>query len=379
MSKTVAFFNGFYLPHFGGVERYTYNLAQQLILKGYQVIVITSQHKANLPNEDFIEGIKIYRLPVRNIWKNRYPFLKKNKIYKGLIGKIINEKIDYYVVNTRFYMTSLLGAKIAKEKGKEAIIIEHGSSYLTLGNPFADKILNQIERLLIDNIKKKTTLFYGVSKEAAAWLTEFNIKAQGVLYNAVDIKDYEKYPQKDKQEDKLIISYSGRLQPKMKGIEMLLSAFDTISREYTNLELIIAGDGPLLEPMRAQYKQKNIRFLGFVNHEKVMEVNALSDVFVLMSRSEGFSTAMLEAALLKNVIITTPTVGGARDIIPDESFGYIIENDETILVSALRKIVNNQIKMKKIKNKVSERVRGRFTWQQSAESLISVFQYLDKY
>lgn len=379
MSKTVAFFNGFYLPHFGGVERYTYNLAQQLILKGYQVIVITSQHKANLPNEDFIEGIKIYRLPVRNIWKNRYPFLKKNKIYKELIGKIINEKIDYYVVNTRFYMTSLLGAKIAKEKGKEAIIIEHGSSYLTLGNPFADKILNQIERLLIDNIKKKTTLFYGVSKEAAAWLTEFNIKAQGVLYNAVDIKDYEKYPQKDKQEDKLIISYSGRLQPKMKGVEMLLSAFDTISREYTNLELIIAGDGPLLEPMRAQYKQKNIRFLGFVNHEKVMEVNALSDVFVLMSRSEGFSTAMLEAALLKNVIITTPTVGGARDIIPDESFGYIIENDETILVSALRKIVNNQIKMKKIKNKVSERVRGRFTWQQSAESLISVFQYLDKY
>ena len=133
--KTIAFFNGFYLPHFGGVERYTYNIGQNLISKGYRVIVITSQYNSNLPLEETIDGIKIYRLPIKNIWRERYPFLLKNQNYRNLIKKIEEEPIDHFVVNTRFYMTSLLGVELAAKRGKKAIVIEHGSSYLTLGNP----------------------------------------------------------------------------------------------------------------------------------------------------------------------------------------------------------------------------------------------------
>ena len=79
--KTVAIFNGYYIPHLGGVERYTYNIAKKLTEKGYRVIIITTQHDENLTNEEIQEGIKIYRLPIKNLWKNRYPFLKKNRIY----------------------------------------------------------------------------------------------------------------------------------------------------------------------------------------------------------------------------------------------------------------------------------------------------------
>ena len=42
--KTVAIFNGYYIPHLGGVERYTYNIAKKLTEKGYRVIIITTQH-----------------------------------------------------------------------------------------------------------------------------------------------------------------------------------------------------------------------------------------------------------------------------------------------------------------------------------------------
>lgn len=375
--KVVAFFNGFYLPHFGGVERYTYNIAQKLLAKGYKVIVVTSQHDSKLPYEEIVEGIEIYRLPVWNIWKERYPILHKNRVYREMIEKLRAKKIDYFIVNTRFYMTSLLGSDLAMEKNKQALVIEHGSSYLTLGSQALDKILNQIERFLIGKIKKKTQKFYGVSKESAAWLSEFDINAKGVLYNAVDINDYHKYHTQTSTNNKIVISYSGRLIPQMKGVEILLSAFKKVSREFNNLELIIAGDGPLLLPMKKRYEQKNIHFLGFVNYEKVMEIDDSSDIFVLMSRSEGFSTAMLEAAMLENVIITTPTVGGARDIIPDETYGFIIENSESALIETFKTIIKDKSQMDSVKLRISERVLDKFTWEQTAEKFETVFKEME--
>ena len=39
--KTIAIFSGYYLPHLGGVERYTYNLAKKLNNMGYRLIIVT--------------------------------------------------------------------------------------------------------------------------------------------------------------------------------------------------------------------------------------------------------------------------------------------------------------------------------------------------
>lgn len=371
--KTIAFFNGFYVPHLGGVERYTYNIAKELVQRGYRVIVVTTQHELELPNEETVESVKIYRLPVKNFWKQRYPFFNKNELFDSLVKKIKAENIDVYISNTRFHLPALLGVKLAHEAGKEAIVIEHGSSYLTLNNPLADIILRQIERRLVNHVKKQTNQFYGVSKEAASWLVEFGITAKGVFYNAVDIKDYEQFPP-EKQMDKTVISYAGRLTPKIKGIEMLLDVFSKLSSKNEKLELILAGDGPLLAPMREKYQQDNIHFLGFVNHDEVMKLNAKSDISVLMSRSEGFSTGMLEAGLLENVIITTPTVGGAKDVMPDADCGYIIDNNETKLLETLEAVLQQPEKMREIQKKVSQQVREHFTWQQTADSFVKIIE-----
>ncbi|MDT2583716.1 glycosyltransferase family 4 protein [Lactococcus petauri] len=376
MSKTVAFFNGFYFPHFGGVERYTYNIAQKLIAKGYNIIIVTTQHEEYLKEEEVVDGIKVYRLPIRNVWKNRYPFLKKNKEYRRTLEKIKSENIDYYIVNTRFYMTSILGARLASENGKEAMIIEHGTTYLTMNNPVIDFFLHHIERTLIQRIKKNTATFYGVSQEAANWLTEFGVESKGVVYNAIDSNDFDNYYSRIKDTSgKIIISYSGRLQAKFKGVETLLAAFSKLSQEVDHLELIIAGDGPIYKDMIAQYTQENIKFLGRIPHDKVMEINNKSDIFVLLSKIEGFSTAMLEAALLKNVVITT-NVGGARELIPNESFGFVIENDETVLLDTLRSLVQDVDKIRRIQENVSQRVLENYTWDKTAESFLKAFEIL---
>lgn len=371
MSKTVAFFNGFYLPHLGGVERYTYNIAKKLLEKGYRVIVVTTQDVETLKNEEVFEGIKIYRLPIKNIWKSRYPFFKKNKTYHDLIAKIEAEQIDYFVANTRFHLAAILGTKMAKKQGKEALVLEHGTTYLTLNNHVLDFFLKRIERALIGQVKKKSSIFYGVSKEAADWIKVFGIQSKGVLYNAVDSDDLAKYLKEEKK-DKIVLSYSGRLQAKFKGVETLLSAFTKISQEFPNLELVIAGDGPIFEEMKVSYPQENISFLGYVSHDEVMKLNNKSDIFVLLSKIEGFSTSMIEAALLENVVITT-NVGGAHELIPSDEYGFVIENSEEALLTSLHQLLNQPEKIKSIQENVSKRVLENFTWDKTAEAFIDAF------
>ena len=84
--KTIAFFNGFYIPHLGGVERYTNKLSEQL-QKKYNIIIVTT-NDSNTKNYEVSNGIKIYRLPIHNLFKNRYPILKKNREYKTLLDTL---------------------------------------------------------------------------------------------------------------------------------------------------------------------------------------------------------------------------------------------------------------------------------------------------
>lgn len=113
--KAFCIFSAQYLPHMGGVENYTDNLSKKLAERGYRVVIVT----LNNTNSSYFEKkdeIIIYRLPCINLLGGRYPVAKKNCQYKKLIDKFYKEKIDYIIINTRFYLHSLFASKYAYEK-----------------------------------------------------------------------------------------------------------------------------------------------------------------------------------------------------------------------------------------------------------------------
>ena len=80
-SKTYCIFAAQYFPHLGGVERYTYNLAKQLIQDGNKVIIVTS-NVYHLKNHELVNGIPVYRIPCYNLLEGRYPVIKFNKEFE---------------------------------------------------------------------------------------------------------------------------------------------------------------------------------------------------------------------------------------------------------------------------------------------------------
>lgn len=132
--KTIAFFNGFYIPHLGGVERYTSKVVE-ILKKKYNIIIVTTNDN-NYKSKEIIDDIKVYRLPVYSLCKNRYPFLHKNSEYKELLDDLNKEKIDYIICNTRYYQTSILGSKVSKDKKCPLYVIDHSSNHISVGIRF---------------------------------------------------------------------------------------------------------------------------------------------------------------------------------------------------------------------------------------------------
>jgi glycosyltransferase involved in cell wall biosynthesis len=135
--KKVALFSGYFPPHTGGVERYVDKLSVELSKLGYEVIIITS-NDAKVDSITKKSNYKIYRLPIRNLFRTRYPIPHKNKEYRKLIKQIEMEEADCYIVNTRFHLTSLIGAKMGHKQGKPVFLIEHGTDHFTVNNKILD-------------------------------------------------------------------------------------------------------------------------------------------------------------------------------------------------------------------------------------------------
>lgn len=374
--KTIAIFSGYYLPHLGGVERYTYNLAKKLKQMGYNIIIVTSRYDKELKEIEETDYAKIYRLPTYKIAAERYPINKKNKRFKEIFKMLENENIDSAIIQTRFWTTSYFASKFVAKNNIPACLIEHGSTHFTVNNKILDKFGEIYEHKLTNAIKRNVKDFYGVSKKCTEWLKHFGIEAKGVFYNSINIEEveeYKKYIQKDS--DKIIITYVGRMIEE-KGVLKLIEAFKKLEKKYDNLELDLAGAGPILEKIIAENKdEKNIKILGKLSHDEVLKLLGKTTIFVNPSAfSEGLPTTILEAGIMNCAVVATP-MGGTTEIISGDDFGYICGFETDEILEKIEKLIRNKDEITKLSSNINDKVRKQFSWDVTARKIAETIKY----
>lgn len=372
-------FSAQFLPHMGGVENYTYNISKKLIKYGHNVTVVTS-NTTDSSSIEVYEGINVFRLDCYNLLDGRFPIYKRNQNYKKIFNKLDEQVYDFCVINTRFYFHSILGAKYSYKRNIPNIVIDHGTSHLTVHNKFLDFIGAMFEHLLTRYLRKYCRDFFGVSKASSQWLRHFNIQSKGEIYNAIDLDKIENIKMNAKlsfrkkyhvPEEKTIISYTGRLI-KEKGILQLVQAVQKINHEGNEIYCMIAGEGPLKDDL-LKLNDPNIIILGRLSFEDVIHMLSESNIFCLPSDSEGFSTSILEAAACMNYIVTTAR-GGAREVLLDDTYGLVIENNNLESVyNAIKEALNREDKKEAI-SKVYKRVETNFTWNITSKRILEVYK-----
>jgi glycosyltransferase involved in cell wall biosynthesis len=131
----------------------------------------------------------------------------------------------------------------------------------------------------------------------------------------------------------------GRLNEAKQQVR-LLAAMRALVDAGVPAALVIAGDGDLRAELEAQTDslglRERVRLLGARND--VPDLLAAMDVFVLPSRTEGYSLALVEASAAALPIIAT-AVGGNAEIVRDGVTGIIVPaGDDARLVAAMREL-----------------------------------------
>jgi len=375
-SPCICIFTGYYDPHFGGVERYAANFASHLSGKGFRVILVTSNSE-NVIDEEIIDKVKIIRLPVFGLFKGRYPLLNiLNKRYRQQVNFLRNEKIDYFILNTRFYLTTFLGLRLASQKNKKSIIIEHGTGHLVTNNPVVNLLAALYEHLLTNYVKKSDPWFFGVSRACTQWLSHFDIISHEVIYNGtemskIDPRTHQFRKKYNIPDDHIVISIASRLISE-KGVFEGLEAFENISLTHASTHFFLAGDGPLRNLLINRFStHPRIHILGRLDYHEVMILFDESDIVVNPSHyPEGLPTVMLEAGMAKCAVIAT-NKGGSPEIIPDRDYGIIVSGyDAKCFTEAITELCDDTELRKNMAINLQHRVKENFTWERIIDHFI---------
>lgn len=370
MGKRLCLWSAHYPPHRGGVEQYTQNLAAALVERGHRVTVATTNLFDSPSIETESNGVEVVRLPSHRLLKGRLPIPRRNGEYRRLMDHLHGSTFDGVLVNTRFYPHSLEGMRFARRQGVRPAVLDHGSAYLTLGQPAIDAVIARYEHLVTAMGKRHKPRYFGVSQASCRWLKTFGIQAEGVLSNSIDAGAYRALssgrPFRDElgiSDDALLVAFVGRIAPE-KGITNLVEAARTL--QGSNIHFLAAGAGTLLEPLRKE-APKNFALLGPLTPEDVSALLQQSDIFCLPTRSEGFCTALLEASAWGCTPVITH-VGGTDELIPNEETGIVLKDAEPdTIAGAIRTLANDWPRERARGERLRSLVDSEYSWQSAAE------------
>lgn len=120
-----------------------------------------------------------------------------------------------------------------------------------------------------------------------------------------------------------ILLFAGRIS-KDKNLDFLFKIHKEMKSTLSDLNLIVAGDGPYLQELKAKYEnENNVIFTGQLNRSTLPELYSIADVFVFPSNTDTFGMVVLEAQACGLPAVVSDQ-GGPGEIIIKDKTGYAL-------------------------------------------------------
>lgn len=362
-----------YPPHIGGIENHVHQLSRNLVKRGHDVTVYTS----NIPKTkkyEVIDGVKIHRF--NSIGS---PF--NNQIIPEMFIKLLNN-IDFEVIHAHGHLQLTTNfAAISSFKNKIPLIItSHGTVQYKNWREYINLIYNR-------TLGKWTLLqaddVIALSPSQANYLQKFGMKNIDIIPNGTNsISSHLNFNSNEFRtefglKDETIILYVGGIIPR-KGINYLIDAMTEVK---SNSVLFIVGDvlgghpsyKETLLNLVKEKKIKNIIFTGSVNDDRLKEAYIAADIFVLPSLSEGLPTVLLEAMAYKKSIVATD-IAGNSDLIINNKNGLLVEShNPNEIAKAINLLIDNPAKRHIFGQNACENIDKMYSWDKITNAIEKVY------
>jgi glycosyltransferase involved in cell wall biosynthesis len=367
-------------PWIGGTERQALKLSRALADAGYDVRIVTGRWFPGTPRSETIEGVEVFRH--HTLWE-----------FFGIRGM---KKFGGYL-----YMLTLAW-HLFRTRDSYDVIHVHGLNYHTavaatvgrrLGKPTIAKLANSGMASDIDRMRRGQQLagagrllgaalqcdrLVALSPVIADELRRAGVPDDRIISIPNGVEVDESAGPRDPDPDVLRLVYIGRLHPQ-KGVDVLLEACALAApRIEGRLSLRIVGDGPARRPLEDQAKALSlggvVEFVGEVGDPNP-EIDG-ADVFVLPSRTEGMSNALLEAMSRGRAVVAT-AVSGSQGIVSDGRSGLLVEPDDPAgLADALESLSRDRRQCLRMGETARAEIRRHYSLEQVAARYADLYGHL---
>lgn len=309
----------------GGAETQAERLATYLAQRKWPVWVIT-RHAENLPRHEVRENVRIIRPFTAGTGKFR-----TITFFLSTIIVLWRLRHKYKLLHAHLaFAPALVGVLIGRLLNRKVIVKLGGSGTSGDISVSLNTLRGRIRLAAFRNWASVViTLSSAMKQEAiAAGFREEQIKS---MSNGVDAQAF--ISDKPKSEIKkelglsgnLVILFVGRLTP-VKSLPTLVDALANMLPTFPNLHLLLVGEGPDQILLEKQVRELGIEaHITFAGQQRNIKryLNA-AEIFVLPSKSEGISNALLEAMSAGLACIST-SIGGGDEVLDGGKCGLLVQ------------------------------------------------------
>ena len=370
---------------------------QELSKQGENVFVLVP-HTANTTKFSNFDSVSVHRF---SYWFSNRQVLAKPpgimtnlKKYKNAKFQIIPylffnlfhgiTLVKKYQIDIIFCQWTIpsgfIGLLIKKITKKPVIVSAQGAEFYLPKN----KIFSYFLRYVLRNIDLLIPVSHHMKKLAYNYSKK--IKCIKILPNAVDTEKFKPLTNNEFTFSGIDLKYKKILTVRRlvleKRVDLLIKSFHKLLKYSTDLQLLIAGDGPekenLIELTKKLKISNKVLFLGFISHDKLNSLYNIADVYVLTSEQEGLSLSLLEALATTVPVISTNIVGNPEVIIHKET-GLLFEpGNVDQLVNNLKYVLDNPDKAEIIGNNARKYIISNYSTNKIMKKLRNHFSYILK-
>jgi glycosyltransferase involved in cell wall biosynthesis len=360
----------------GGMESHLEETINRLKREA-EVVVVAASMKLKDPS-----GVRFIRIPVMNrpaplkillfsiLATLRILFLKRDLLHTT--GAIVFNRAEISTVH-------FCHAGYMKETN-DTRWKHNQSRLLALNSKLASKLSLWMEKVIYH--PKRTKKLVAVSKRVQSELLEafpYTSEEIAVIPNGVNVEAFYPYEPLRKsalrkelglpEKERLLLFMGGDWA--IKGLGLVLKAFEQIAPEYPDTRLLVVGKGSpkQYEDMVSPLYRERIMYTG--RQPNPQDWFGISDIFVFPSSYETFSLVVHEAAAAGLAIIAT-SVGGVEDLIEHRVSGLIVGRDEDEIASALRETLSGDCGLR-YGEQARLRVQG-LTWDHTHLLFIQLYE-----
>lgn len=372
----ILFVIRYFHPYIGGMEKQALNLAAALHHGDVSVEVVTSRFYKAWSKREIIKGVPVNRLTSPRIKiVGAFIFL----ICLGLY--LLKNRSHFNIIHTfQVGYTSAMAILLGRILSKPTV--------LKLASSGIGGDVNRHRRtpwgrifLFLGRLSLRTIT---LNNQMRAELIRANYNKNNLVHipNGVDIKAFhrtnepESLKKRKGVENEKIILYIGRLSPE-KGLDFLIRAYAKLDPAL-KAKLYIVGEGPELARVQGLIKkyclEKRVTF--FQGVAEVISFLQIAEIFVMPSRFEGLSNAILEAMACELAVVATNVEGNA-ELITDGVNGLLVaKDDEVALTNALTLLLTFPEKARDLGGKGKEWVEKTYDLEKIAEKHIQLYKNL---